>query len=164
MIIVTIILLVALGLLSFLLWTPIYLEADSPGRLLQIRIRGIGSARLVVSESRIGIGLNILGWEKNVFPGKGTKPKKKGGVTLKRSTLKKMPRKILSVLRSFQVQNLYLNIDTDDYATNALLYPIGVLLSRPNRQMSINFLGEVELRLQIQNNLQRMLRAYLFTN
>jgi len=156
-----------LAVLSFLLWTPILFEIDSSRKLLQIRIRGIASARLVIIESKIGIGLNVFGWQKIILAGRKEKPKevkeKKSNFHLKRSTLKKMPRKIRSVLRSFRVQEFYLNIDTDDYATDALLYPVAVMFSRPNRQLSINFLGEVELRLQIQNNLQRMLRAYLFT-
>jgi len=154
-------------ILIFLLYTPIFLEIDSTRRLVQIRMRGVARVRIITRESKIGICLNILGWEKLIFPGTRRKRKeaaaKTSGFQLKRSTLKKMPAKILAVIRSFRVKIFDLNIDTDDYAVNALLFPFAVLLSRSNHSVRINFEGEVELRLTIENNLQHMLRAYLFT-
>jgi len=162
MIIYTLIIL-AIAVFIFLFLTPIIFEIDSKRYIYQIRIWGIGSMNVIVVHSNICFRLNILGWKKDFYPGqKEKKILKKKEITTKHKkiSLKKILHKGNAIIRSFDVKYFYVNLDTDDYVMNAWLYPLATLLSNENRRLSINFLGEVELRLKIENSLQRMLRAY----
>lgn len=163
MIIYSIIILVA-GASVYLLYGPLIIEADSRQEYYGIRLLGIGGANLIMEESKIGIRLNILGINKNIFPGdkKERVQKQKKEAKPRQFSVKKALPKVTAVIRSFEVKYFYMNIDTGNYVMNAFFYPLAEVLSRESHRVRINFHGEVELRLKIVNSLQRMLRAFLW--
>jgi len=62
--------------------------------------------------------------------------------------------------RSFHVLQFRLNIDTDDYVLNAYLYPaFKAISSKRKMDCVVNFRGQTELLLVIENRLFRILYA-----
>jgi hypothetical protein len=69
--------------------------------------------------------------------------------------------KILNVIKSFKVNYFYLTIDTGNMPLNGILYPLVYLLGvKIKQEVSINFIGRNVLKLQIENSLARVSRAY----
>jgi hypothetical protein len=163
----TILIIVAalLAVLLFLLLTPIVIELDTTRNLYEVRLTAIAKVFFIYEDAHIGIRMRILGFETSIFPRKKSEPKKekapKQGKRMKLSP-RKAWHKGSAIARSFMVRQFYLNIDTDDYAMNALLYPVAAVLSKGSRQFRINFNGDVALHLKITNSMQRILRAYFF--
>lgn len=152
-----------IGIVGFILLTPLVLEVDTDHRVYRIRLRGIAASELIFPNGRIHVRLWVLGYSKIFDPfskKKGpTPPPEKKTKEHKRFGVSKVSRKALSVLKSFTVKYLYINIDTDDYLMNAWLYPLVVPLSRGSRTFRINFNGEVDMRLRIENRLGKILVA-----
>ena len=61
------------------------------------------------------------------------------------------------IVKSSRLKTLYLNIDTDDVITNAYLIPIFAGLHRNNINLSVNYNGNVEIIIRIENNIFHML-------
>ena len=64
----------------------------------------------------------------------------------------------LRVIRSFKVRRFHLDIDTDNYTTNALLYPA---LTIAKADINVNFNGVNELDLEIENRAFNILKALI---
>lgn len=142
------------------------LIVDTEAGQYEIRMRGIASCSLYFEEYKPLLFLNILGWTTMVDPTtkrgeKRTSKKENIAKVKKRLPFPKVMRKGKAILYSFKVTYLYLDLDTDDYVLNGLLYPAALLLSRDNRSFRINFVGVTQLKLKIENRLGRMLFAYL---
>lgn len=76
--------------------------------------------------------------------------------------VRRLRRKWRALLRSFQVKDFRVQLDTNDFILNAYLYPLCVVLSRmTNRPIQINFWGEMEIEICLRNTLARVLYAYL---
>lgn len=153
-------------ILSFVLWTPIMLIIDTTMRQYEVRMWGIASCNLRFEEYKPLLFLNVLGWKKKIDPfeikeEKRIPKKQKTQKTKKQMSFQKVMRKGKAVLRSFTVKYLYIDMDTDDYVLNGLLYPAALTLSRENRTLRINFVGLTQLKLKIENRLGRILFAYL---
>ena len=165
--VLAIILSVVCAIVLFLLITPIVLEVDSERGKYQVCYRGIGSCNAVIVGGRLLFILHLLGWKKTIDPfapriNKNKPEKPKRSKTRRRMTPSKMLRKARAVLRSFRVQYFYVDVDTDNYVTNAWLYPIAMLgRSSGGPWIHINFSGETVVRLRIQNSVGRMLYAVI---
>ncbi len=81
--------------------------------------------------------------------------KKKGNSHMSWSRVKKM-------MTSFQVKQLYINIDTDDFSLNGLLYPIAHWVRSYGQEVVVNFSGKNQVKMIIENRLFRIARAYFF--
>ena len=166
-----IILLLFLFLLGWLLFSPISLVVDTVGGACFLRWKGIASARLLWISDDILLKLRVLFWKKDIYPlhpssskqePEEKKPKTQKKKKKSRLQFRKWMRKGMRVLRSFEVKAFRLNLDTDDYVYNSYLFPLFYFLSKGKRQLSINYRGEAELLLIVENRLYRMLIALLF--
>jgi hypothetical protein len=150
----------------YLLTAPFYLEIDSTSGLIQFRFHHILKARLILNENVPIIDFNSLVWRKEIRllsknrnPGlmkidKREKPKSKNKII----TLSKLK----SILQSFRINKLLLTIDTGEMQLNGILYPLFLLVANETGEnISINFSGQNKLILQIENNLYRIIRAFI---
>lgn len=151
----------------WLLFAPMVLKIDTQQQLYYVRWVGIGSCRVKVMQDDLVLTLQLLFWKKEMDPievlvqqqkAQSSKKKKK-----KRSSrsIKKWKRLGLRLMKSFTVKQFRLRLDTDDYVLNSYLFPVSRFLNFGPHQVSINYLGESSLQLQIENRLIRLLRAVL---
>jgi hypothetical protein len=151
------------GVVVFLLLTPIVIELDSEQNLYQIRISGIARMNIIFGEPFILIKIHAFGFEKIIDPMQmqWKRTRKERLKRERRFSFKKVMQKGTAIIRTFEIRYINMDIDTDDYALNALLYPFALLFSQPGRQIQINFHGENALKLKIVNNMERMLLAFI---
>jgi hypothetical protein len=159
-----ILLLILLLITGYLLLAPFYLEVDSRSGLCRVRFHRLVSVWLTIEENSLMLHLRIMGWKKRLDL---LEPKEESKVTpAKVKTQSKRPRipfrKAWAVLRSFKLNQCLLSFDWGDTRTNALLFPWFYLAGRISGQpIGINFLNEQAIILEVENNLFRMIRAYL---
>ena len=72
-----------------------------------------------------------------------------------------MLRKAIRVMRTFRVTQWEMDVDTGDYVWNAWLYPVGHWMSKGNRHIRVNFRGENEWLLTVENRLYRIVYALI---
>lgn len=147
----------------YLLFAPFFVEIDSVKSLFRIRFHRLASARLIFHESSIFIALKIGGWQKKIVLLEIKEKKKKPVVKNEKKKQTKISfQKFLTVLKSFRIRKFILTLDSGDMQTNGILYPLFVLVSiSSGKNITINFLNENKLILQIENNLARVLWAYI---
>ncbi len=110
--------------------------------------------------------LKILFWSKEIYPfrkRKAHKKSKKKKRKPRRSFIKpeRLKSRLVPVLNSFKVEHFRVNLDTDDYVLNGILYPVFHALTNDRRRLEINFNGIVDLDIQIQNKGWKLLYAFL---
>lgn len=94
-----------------------------------------------------------------------TKPAKKEIATTKKKpvkkiTIKRVVKKAVAIIQTFQLQQCKLSIDTDDYVRNAQLYPLNFLPEIRNH-ICINFMNENFLVLKVRNYPWKILYAFI---
>ena len=70
--------------------------------------------------------------------------------------------RLWKVLRSFRMSFFYLNLDSDNFVTNAYWYPVCRALSTPTRQLRINFGGYNQCAFELRNRAVDVLIALIF--
>ncbi|MGB3075232.1 MAG: hypothetical protein WBB36_07915 [Chitinophagales bacterium] len=150
-------------LFGYLLLAPFVLDIDSRKDLCIVRFHRLASGRLLVSDGSLQLEISIAGWKKQIDLLLERKPK------IKKASKKKSQRKqsrfsfkkILSITRSFKVNKCRFSFDSGNMQLNGYLFPGFYWLSRKTgKSFSINFLGDTELVLQIENNFARIAWAY----
>lgn len=156
-------------ILLCLLLLPFQFEIDSRRALIAFRWGRIGSASLLFSGEDLRLFVQLPMWRKSysllqpMIKKKGKKQelqkkKKRSGAFFKMTR-----KRIKRLLSSFKILKFRLNLDTDDYVLNAYLFPVFSLLSsRGTPQLGINFEGDFELQLLVENRLIRIIRAFIF--
>lgn len=157
---------ILLGILALLLavalWillTPIHILIDSDTHTYELKWVGIGKMALIFVQGNFDMSLKIFFWKKH-FQLKGKKIVDRK--SMQRVSFPKNPQRIWRILKSFRVKKFELRLDTDDINWNAFLFPIGFFFNRKNRKIIINQDGDLTLRLDIENSLFKILRAYFF--
>lgn len=100
----------------------------------------------------------------NFYPLKNTTSKRSKKVpkrTYKRTRKSIGFKRILGVLKSFQVKEIFVNIDTGDFVLNAQLYPLCMFLNYHIGQFSINFEGKNQIKLQLRNRPIYLIKAII---
>lgn len=165
--IVLIILITLLVLITILLLIPIRFKVDSNRNIYLAEWKHLFSAKVMLQNEEPIMQLKSFFWKKeiNLLEIKST-PNKKAQKKKKPPKQKKSKfnfrKKIKPLLKSFQVRQFFINIDTNDYVWNAYLFPVFYFLKNDKRQMHINFNGNVEVLLEIQNRPIRILWALIF--
>ncbi|MBV8390534.1 MAG: hypothetical protein JO080_12090 [Mucilaginibacter sp.] len=155
-------LLIIAVLLGYLLFAPIYLEINSLNGLCGARLHHLASANLVLVDSSFKINLSIIGWKKQIDLLSKRKTRKKASRKKKSRKFRLGLFKVL--LKTFKVNQCYLSIDTGDVQLNGLLYPGFYWLNKyTGKSIGINFLGKNEIILQIENNLARLIKAFILS-
>lgn len=153
-------------LLAWLLVAPMYLIVDSRRNLVGFRWQTIGAAYLLLTRDDLLLRTRIFFWKKDWRPlqwkrSKEKKERKKPSKKKKKKSWMNF-RRVRRLLRSFRVKTLRINVDTDDYVVNSYLYPLFMLLDRSRQSLRVNYEGEFECRLEIENRGYRILNALLF--
>ena len=149
---------------SYILFAPFYLEIDSSRSLFGIRFHHLARGRLLITDSSLKIDLRIAGWT-NQIALLTQKERKEKPIVVKR---KGNPRRISfskmkAMLKSFKVNKCYLNLDLENAEWNGILFPAFFWMSRvTGKKIQINFLGANEIKLEIENNIARILWAFIF--
>ncbi len=153
-----------LALMLWLLLAPLIIRVDTARHDYSLSWRGIGRVSVVLLNDELALRVRIFFWRMHFFPlrkpdkpDKPTSAKKRTGIQ-RRFTWLKAKR----LLQSFRIQRFKVELDTDDYALNAQLYPLLYWVSGPSRDLSVNFSGRNRLLLQIENRLFRIVRVLLF--
>lgn len=159
-----------IGLILWLLLAPIRLILDSNNEVYYLQWYGIAKAGLVMLPDDLVIRLRVFFWKKqfSVFEIKPSGKKKKSieNIPKKKSkqktNFKTWKRRGITILKSFKVKIFRLNLDTDDFVHNSYLFPIFHLLNAENRRFQINYKGDLELLLVVENRLINIIKAFIF--
>ncbi|MDP4288306.1 MAG: hypothetical protein Q8922_10255 [Bacteroidota bacterium] len=157
------VLLLFIAILCFLLLTPVALELDSARGVCRLSYRGVASCDAFFQDRRLLLGLCVLGWRKTIdpFERKQKQATQKQAARKRHISFAKAKRKGMAVMRTFVVRDFYLNLDTDDYVTNAWLFPLAVWLSNEDRLFRINFDGATEFRIRVEDRIGKILLALM---
>lgn len=169
MIALSIILIFLIGLSCWIVTTPLRIKIDTENQLYQVHWKGIAEAILIPLSNDFLIRFRVFFWKKDFYPlrqkAKQLEKKektKKVKSTKQSSDLNRRFKKGIQLLKSFEVKTFKLNLDTDNYIYNSYLYPVFYFLNKEHRQLKINYQGDLELQLEIENRLYRILIALFF--
>jgi hypothetical protein len=160
-----IIVIVIIGLLSWLLISPVVMKVDTRMPEAGLRWLGIGEAKIWY-EDEWWFWWRILFYQKKM---RFSEIKAKKKVTKQTETKKKRKRKMkinrmlkkgIRVMRTFNVEEWQLAIDTGDYIRNAQLYPLN-FSPYSFQHLAVNFNDENFLVMKIRNRPWKMLLALL---
>jgi len=70
-------------------------------------------------------------------------------------------RLVINMIKTFKVKELKVSVDTDNYIANAYLFPFFYRLSNGNRQLKINYNGDMKLVVDMRNNLYSIIKTFL---
>ncbi|MEZ5044556.1 MAG: hypothetical protein R2828_31970 [Saprospiraceae bacterium] len=150
-------------LITWVLITPLFLVIDTETGEYSLKWQGIGAIYLT---SDFHLNWRLLYWKKeyDLFAPK-EKPllpsTQKATASKKSPTWKPSLAKVKHLSRTFQVKTCSLNLDTDNYLWNAYLFPIFYFLNTSKRNLRINFKGEFQCHLIVENRLYRLLYVFL---
>lgn len=153
--------------ITILLLIPIQLRIDSIKGIYQMEWKNLVRANLLFENEEPIARLKIFFWEKDLHLLKTQISSKKVSKERKKKAPKQKKKfdfrkKFNRLMKAIQVNQFFLNIDTDRYIWNAYLYPLFFLLRKEKRDININFQGNVELLLEIQSRPIKILYALLF--
>lgn len=172
------ILLTVLGLLLIivliLLLTSIVLIIDTREERFELRFGQLAEATMVVRENHPGISLRIFWLHRFIDffmmapKGKRAKLEKKKQKKKKKShtSPRFLFRMARSVLRTFHVRRLEIDLDTGSGVWNGLLIPLQDWTRSDRTRFDINWMGEQQLRCEIDNTGGRVawavIRVFVF--
>ena len=149
-------------LLALLLWARIVFHIDTRGKIFYLAVGRVLKASLEWPGVIPQPVFQFFGWKwrPDVNKAFGKKQKKEQEASKQRKS--RMPdarsrRIVWRVLRSFQLREFALSLDTDDYVTNAMLYPLGWIRRSERVRIDINWEGENRLLLVLESRVIRIL-------
>ena len=157
-------LILLLLILSYLLFAPFYLVIDSESNMIRFKFYNIASLTFPYSEIPFILKLKIVGWIKQIKLS-GNRSDKALPESKKRK--KQFPKlsinKTKAILKSFKINHFRIDLDLGDVQWNGLLFPVFYWVGElSNKEININFIGRNTFKIEIENNLARMIRAYVF--
>jgi len=163
------ILIILITVLTYLLFAPFFLEIDSTKGMFKIRFHHLISVRILLENSSLILEIKSPMWNKRInllaqnerrktFPKKKVLEKKKDGKSFKIKFSK-----IKAMIRTFKVNTFFVNLDTNDVLLNAKLFPVFLgLRIYTRKELYINFIGKNEIKIEIENNMARIIWAFIF--
>ena len=160
-------------ILFWLLWAPLRIEIDSERGRFAIEwkyicaiewLPEIALDRLQIRVFFIRRSVALSGSSKKKKP--ADKPEKQDQKPKRRKpvSMRTMWRLARNLLRTFEVKRLQLLWDSDDFIWNAQAYPLACMVNGWSKaNIQINFTGQRELALLVENRLGRILWAVLHT-
>lgn len=150
-------------LAGYIICAPFYVNVNSDVGLFELRFHHLATVSLVFTDYSPLIKIRIAGFHKQMELIKTVKKEK---VTVKKPRQKKFKKipvsKLMAMVKSFQVNTCFLTIDTGNMQMNGILFPVFNLIGqRINKDISINFINENKFIFQMENNLARMMWAYI---
>lgn len=156
-------------LIALILAAPLVLRINTAEDEYRVSWWWFGSGQLRL-EGSPRLEWTLLGFHRSIplaFPaaaakkptaGETEKPRK---ASRRKMTVTRILRKARRILASFRIKRLRADIDTDDFITNAYLYPALFLVDRGRGNIRVNFVGKNELDLEVQNRVSRILWALI---
>ena len=157
-------------LIILILISPLRLTIDTISNTYSVRWKGIIQVKLVTENQEPVINLQMLAFTKNINllhtinKKKVEKKVEKKDNKYKSKKSKKVSfQKMKQLLRTFTIKTFYVNLDFDNYILNSYLFPIFFFLKSQNRSLHINYTGNNEIQLILENRPYKILSAYLFS-
>ncbi|HOY17150.1 MAG TPA: hypothetical protein PLC89_07655 [Haliscomenobacter sp.] len=155
-------------LLAGFLFSPLVLQVDTSKSHYVLRW-GMGRLQFIPTPDDWLLSIGFSFWRKKVSLLKLlAKPAKKEQDSTSKPKKKRQDRKpwsfqrLLHIIQTFQVRQFRLDLDTDDFVTNAYLYPVFRALSTPTRALTINFQGRSQCAFEVKNRMINVLIALIF--
>jgi len=153
-------------LVIYILLVPIIIFIDTNTNQYYIHLKSLAKISIEGNEeSLIKIKLKLFFLNFNFFP------LRKNKKYIKKEHLKKRNSKTsrnrisaktsIRLLKTFKVKHFVLNIDTGDCIYNAKLYPIFALLNYRIGHFKINFIGNNQLKLHLENRPIYILKSFI---
>ncbi|MBY0433182.1 MAG: hypothetical protein K2U26_03640 [Cyclobacteriaceae bacterium] len=149
--------------LIWVLFTPVKLYLDTDTGQYEVRQKGTFHA-LAFYANRFNLRLKILGIQINTEPGKRAPKAKPRQAKTKKGSQKSIRAWMTfgrQVANAFSLKQLQLDIDTDDVALNAELVPLFYFAQYKDLHLTINFIGRLYARLEVEVRLYKILWAYV---
>lgn len=170
----TIVIGILLLFLCWLLFTPIFLYINTGEKEYSAGLKGILYFKFLPDDDQIFcVRITVVFYSINFYPLKKKEEKPKADSKVKKTKKKKKRLGYKAIwlflkisrktLKSFKLKKLYLNIDTDDVITNAYLIPVFANLHRNNTKLYVNYSGDFNMIINVENNIFRMLVVSIYT-
>ena len=153
-------------LIILILISPLRLTIDTISNTYSVRWKGIIQVKLVTENQEPVINLQMLAFTKNINLShtiNKKKVEKKDNKYKSKKSKKVSFQKMKQLLRTFTIKTFYVNLDFDNYILNSYLFPIFFFLTSQNRSLHINYTGNNEIQLILENRPYKILSAYLFS-
>lgn len=153
-------------LVIYILFIPIIIFIDTNTNQYYIHLKSLAKISIEGNEeSLIKIKLKLFFLNFNFFPLKKNKkhskkehPKERKSKTGRNRIGTKT---YIRLLKTFKVKHFFLNIDTGDCICNAKLYPVFALLNYRIGHFKINFIGNNQLILHLENRPIYILKSFI---
>lgn len=169
--VILILTLVLIFLLTWVLVSPLLLQIDTRQNQYVLRWLGFVQAALVPMQDDLLLRIWLFFWHRDfslikiLAKPKTPKPTRTRNPAFPKKNKTKWHftlNRFLKLLKTFRVRYFYWHLDTDDFVTNAYLYPLCRAVRSPTRWVAINFEGHNECNFQIENRLGKVLIALFF--
>ena len=151
-------------LLLGLLFLPIIIFIDTTSNQYYLQLKGVFKINFEKHDMEIfRLRLKILFFNFYFYPLKINhfkKPKNTVKNTLKKPKQRMHFRKVIRIIKTFKVKKIYINIDTGNCILNAKLYPLFALLNYNSGNYFINFQGQNQFILVMENKPIDILLSY----
>jgi hypothetical protein len=131
-----------------------------------VRFHRLATANLVVTDGHLKINLQAMGWQTRIDPFvKKAKVEPSGASKKKKKKWRFTFPMLKALLLTFKIKTCCLDIDTGNVQLNGLLYPVFYWFSSFTTQaIAINFLNHNNINLTIENNIARLIKAYIYSS
>ncbi|WP_339754322.1 hypothetical protein [uncultured Winogradskyella sp.] len=162
-----ILLIVLLLVVIYLLFVPITLYINTAREEYFIQIKGLAKASIEEDKLEVvKVHLKVLLFNFKFYPFKKIKFSSKRKIEKKILKTKKNSttsfKKVLNVLKSFEVKKCRAEIDSGDCIFNSKLYPVFALLNfYKDTNLSVNFEGRNSVLLSLKNRPIRIIKSFI---
>jgi hypothetical protein len=162
---IILLLLFCLSLIAYLLFAPLSIEINTETNWYCLRYHRLMRIYMERENDRLSAVVNVLFWKRRIPFGPGTAevPSDSKIKKQKKGSRKSMPwKKLFAILRSFRVRTFELVIDSGSMELNGILFPVLYRIGRYTEQdIRISFTGETQAVIKLENNIARMVRAFI---
>jgi hypothetical protein len=164
--VLTIALIIFLMVIISLLLVPIKFYVNTTTQQYYLQIMGLAKVSIEADEIQwIRLKLKVLFFSFFFYPlkaiGSRKEKIKKVNPKKKKSRNRMNYKTFIRIMKSFNVEKFYLNIDTGNCIYNANLYPLFALLNYRMEGFRINFRGNNQLQLVVKNRPIRIIKAFI---
>lgn len=151
------------SLVLYVLFAAFYVEIDTPRGIYRVGFHRFADMRILGEKGSVFVEWRIAFWTRRWDLMTIRTGKKAEQVPVRKKSRQIPLKKILAVVGSFRVTRCFVTMDTGNYAWNGMMFPVFFQVAYWSRQnISINFAGDNQLMLRIENTLARLLYAYFF--
>ena len=148
----------------YVLFLPLDLIINTIQNQYYIRAGVLAKARFTVDENYLfRIELRTLGIPHTIYPLRKQKRIKKKTIAKKGKSRFKWSymKTAVRLIRSFELKRFSLQLDTGNCITNAKLYPVFAYFNYLGSDLQVNFKGENQLHLHLQNRPIRIVKSFI---